>query len=116
MSLLWIGDVERILTKNEIDYIIDYLFNETEDELREWNANYNNDYDVRNEQGLLRIWVLIIRRRLGSGDNFLTTKQKGKRIEVKSDILTEIYNNKIMKNIKELIQEFQLEAKKAKKE
>src|SRR5690606_31745409 len=51
-------------------------------------------------------------RRLGGTDKFLTTTIKGKRIEVKSDILTEIYNTKIMKNIKELIQEFQLEAKK----
>lgn len=47
-----IGDNERVLTEMEIDYIIDYLFNETEDELREWNANYNDDYDVRDEQGL----------------------------------------------------------------
>src|SRR5690606_28574495 len=49
---IWIGEDERTLTEKEIDYIIDYLFNETEDELREWNANYNNDYDVRDEQGL----------------------------------------------------------------
>ena len=27
-------------------------------------------------------------RRLGCGDSFLTTKQKGKRIEVESDLLT----------------------------
>lgn len=42
---------------------------------------------------------------------FLTTKQKGKRIEVKSDLLTKIYNNKIMKNLKTMIDEFQNEAK-----
>ncbi len=52
------------------------------------------------------------KRRLGCGDSFLATKQKGKKIEVKSDLLTEIYNNKIMKNIKKLIEEFQNEAKK----
>ena len=28
------------------------------------------------------------KRRLGCGDSFLTTKQKGKKIEVKSDLLT----------------------------
>lgn len=49
---IWVGDNERILTEREIDYIIEFLFNETEDELREWNANYNDDYDVRAEQGL----------------------------------------------------------------
>ena len=49
---IWIGENERILTEKEVDYIIDFLFNETEEELREWNANYNNDYDVRGEQGL----------------------------------------------------------------
>lgn len=52
------------------------------------------------------------KRRLGSGDNFLTTKQKGKRIEVKSDILTKIYNKKIMKNLKTMIEDFHNEAKK----
>lgn len=35
-------------------------------------------------------------RRLGGTDKFLTTTSKGKRIEVKSDILTTIYNTKIM--------------------
>lgn len=49
---VWIGENERILSEKEIDYIIDFLFNETEEELREWNANYNDDYDVRSEQGL----------------------------------------------------------------
>lgn len=49
---IWIGENERILTEKEVDYIIDFLFAETEDELREWNANYNDDYDVRSEQGL----------------------------------------------------------------
>jgi len=49
---IWIGENERTLTEKEIDYIIEFLFNETEDKLREWNANYNNDYDVRDEQGL----------------------------------------------------------------
>lgn len=51
-------------------------------------------------------------RRLSGTDKFLTTTTKEKRIEVKSDLLTEIYNNKIMKNIKELIKEFRNEAKK----
>src|SRR5690606_36030615 len=49
---IWIGEDERVLTEKEIDFIIEFLFKETEDELREWNANYNNDYDVRDEQGL----------------------------------------------------------------
>ena len=49
---IWIGEDERVLTEKEVDYIIDYLFSQTEDELREWNSNYNDDYDVRNEQGL----------------------------------------------------------------
>ena len=56
-------------------------------------------------------------RRLGGTDMFLTTKQKGKRIEVKSDLLTEIYNTKIMETNKnvQLVnpQEFGLEAEKA---
>lgn len=52
------------------------------------------------------------KRRLSGTDKFLTTTTNGKRIEVKSDLLTENYNNKIMKNIKELIEEFQNEAKK----
>lgn len=51
-------------------------------------------------------------RRLSGTDKFLTTTSTGKRIEVKSDLLTEKYNTKIMKNIKELIEEFQNEAKK----
>lgn len=51
------------------------------------------------------------KRRLGCGDSFLTTTIKGKRIEVKSDLLTENYNNKIMKNLKTMIEEFQSEAK-----
>lgn len=51
-SSIWIDEYERILTEKEIDYIIDFLFNETEEELREWNANYNDDCDVRSEQGL----------------------------------------------------------------
>ena len=49
---IWIGEVERISTEKEVDYIIEYLFSQTEEELREWNANYNDDYDVRSEQGL----------------------------------------------------------------
>ena len=49
---IWIGEDQRILTEKEVDYIIDYLFDETEGELIEWNANYNDDYDVRSEQGL----------------------------------------------------------------
>src|SRR5690606_14361992 len=52
------------------------------------------------------------KRRLGGTDKFLTTTIRGKRIEGKSDLLTEIYNNKIMKNLKTMIDDFQLEAKK----
>src|SRR5690606_6984757 len=56
-------------------------------------------------------------RRLGGTDSFLTTTIKGKRIEVKSDILTEIYNSEIMETNKnvQLVnpQEFGLEAEKA---
>ena len=49
---IWIGENERTLTEKEIDYIIEFLLKETEDELREWNTNYNDNYDVRDEQGL----------------------------------------------------------------
>lgn len=49
---IWIGEVERILTEKEIDYIIDYLMEQTKCELRDWNDNYNDNYDVREEQGL----------------------------------------------------------------
>lgn len=56
-------------------------------------------------------------RRLGGTEKFLTTTTTGKRIEVKSDILTTIYNNKIMETNKnvQLVnpQEFGLEAEKA---
>lgn len=49
---IWIGEVERILTEEEADYIMDYLCKRTEDEFIEWNDNYNDHYDVRDEQGL----------------------------------------------------------------
>lgn len=49
---IWIGENERILTEKEIDYIIDYLMEQTKCELRDWNDNYNDNYDVREEQGL----------------------------------------------------------------
>ena len=40
------------------------------------------------------------KRRLGCGDSFLTTKQKGKRIEVNSDLLTinKIYDEKFKRD------------------
>lgn len=49
---IWIGEDERILTEKEIDYILDFLCERTEDEFIKWNDNYNDDYDVRREQGL----------------------------------------------------------------
>ena len=49
---IWIGEVERVLTEKEIDYIINYLLEQTKCELREWKENYNDNYDVRDEQGL----------------------------------------------------------------
>lgn len=49
---IWIGEVEHILTEKEVDYIIDYLFKQTKCELRDWKENYNDNYDVREEQGL----------------------------------------------------------------
>lgn len=49
---IWIGEDERILTEKEADYILNYLSEQTERELREWNDNYNDHYDVRDEQGL----------------------------------------------------------------
>lgn len=49
---IWIGENERILTEEESDYIMDYLFEQTMCELKEWEENYNDNYDVRDEQGL----------------------------------------------------------------
>ena len=49
---IWIGENEHILSEKEVDYIIDYLLEQTKRELREWNDNYNDHYDVRDEQGL----------------------------------------------------------------
>lgn len=49
---IWIGENERTLTGREIDYIIEFLLAETEEDLRDWNTNYNDNYDVREEQGL----------------------------------------------------------------
>lgn len=49
---IWIGEVERILTEKEADYIIDYIFEQTKIELMEWYDNYDDNYDVRDEQGL----------------------------------------------------------------
>lgn len=49
---IWIGEDERVLTEKEANYIMDYLFEQTKCELREWDENYNDDYDVRSEQGL----------------------------------------------------------------
>ena len=49
---IWYGEKEHNLTEKEIDYIVNYLHRATEDELSQWNANYNDDYDVRSEQGL----------------------------------------------------------------
>ena len=49
---IWIGEVERILTERETDYILNYLLEQTKHELMEWIDNYNDNYDVRDEQGL----------------------------------------------------------------
>lgn len=49
---IWIGEDERILTEKEIDYILDFLYKKTADELRVWNDYHNDNYDVRDEQGL----------------------------------------------------------------
>lgn len=49
---IWIGEDERVLTEKEADYIMDYLMEQTKCELRVWNDNYNDNYDVRSEQGL----------------------------------------------------------------
>ncbi len=49
---IWIGENERILTEKEADYIMDYLLEQTKHELREWKENYDDNYDVRDEQGL----------------------------------------------------------------
>lgn len=49
---IWIGEVERVLTEKEAAYIIDYIFEQTKIEIMEWKENYNDNYDVRDEQGL----------------------------------------------------------------
>lgn len=42
---IWIGEKAHSLSEKEIDYIIDFLFNETEDELRDWESNYECRYE-----------------------------------------------------------------------
>ena len=49
---IWIGEVDRVLTEKEADYIINYLLEQTKSELMEWKDNYNDNYDVMDEQGL----------------------------------------------------------------
>lgn len=49
---IWIGEDERVLTEKEMNYILDFLCERTADDFIKWEENYNDNYDVRDEQGL----------------------------------------------------------------
>lgn len=42
---IWYGEKEHNLTEKEIDFIVDYLHNETEDEKSDWESNYECRYE-----------------------------------------------------------------------